>query len=117
MTTVPYLTHPLPLTSPPPYSRAATADCLNGIAYNSSDGTYLLTGKLWPKYYRVRFGSSSRGDGASADSNGGNGGSADAGQKNDTIAGSEQKNDSDSGSRRKGRGSSGGGRMFRHRKI
>ena len=25
--------------------------CANGIAYNSSDGTFILTGKWWPRYY------------------------------------------------------------------
>ena len=28
---------------------------LNGIAYDTSDQTFLLTGKLWPKLFRVRF--------------------------------------------------------------
>ena len=28
---------------------------LNGIACDPSDGTFLLTGKLWPKLFRVRF--------------------------------------------------------------
>ena len=28
---------------------------LNGIAYDSSDQTFLITGKLWPKVFRVRF--------------------------------------------------------------
>lgn len=28
---------------------------LNGIAHDSSNGTFLLTGKLWPKLFRVRF--------------------------------------------------------------
>jgi glutamine cyclotransferase len=28
---------------------------LNGIAYDPSDGTFLLTGKLWPKLFRVRI--------------------------------------------------------------
>lgn len=28
---------------------------LNGIAHDPSDGTFLLTGKLWPKLFRVRF--------------------------------------------------------------
>ncbi len=28
---------------------------LNGIAYDASDDTYLLTGKLWPAMFRVRF--------------------------------------------------------------
>jgi glutaminyl-peptide cyclotransferase len=30
-------------------------DVLNGIAYRPSTGTYLLTGKLWPKLFEVRF--------------------------------------------------------------
>jgi len=30
-------------------------DVLNGIAYDSSDKTFLITGKLWPKIFRVRF--------------------------------------------------------------
>ena len=28
---------------------------LNGIAYDPADRTFLLTGKLWPKLFRVRF--------------------------------------------------------------
>lgn len=37
-----------------PYKlRSKTADCLNGIAYNTTDGTILLTGKLWPHYYKT----------------------------------------------------------------
>jgi glutamine cyclotransferase len=28
---------------------------LNGIAHDPGDGTFLLTGKLWPKLFRVRF--------------------------------------------------------------
>ena len=36
--------------------RSPHADCLNGIAYNAVDGTFLLTGKKWPKYYSVNFG-------------------------------------------------------------
>lgn len=39
----------------PHNSRHPKADCLNGIAYDSSDGTMLLTGKLWPSYYRINF--------------------------------------------------------------
>lgn len=35
--------------------RAKTADCLNGIAYNKTDDTFLLTGKLWPNYYNTKF--------------------------------------------------------------
>jgi glutamine cyclotransferase len=30
---------------------------LNGIAYDPSDKTFLITGKLWPKLFRVKFGS------------------------------------------------------------
>jgi len=32
-----------------------SADVLNGIAYDPADATFLLTGKLWPKIFRVRF--------------------------------------------------------------
>ena len=28
---------------------------LNGIAYDASDRTFLITGKLWPKVFRVKF--------------------------------------------------------------
>jgi len=28
---------------------------LNGIAYDPADGTFLVTGKLWPKMFRVKF--------------------------------------------------------------
>lgn len=31
-------------------------DVLNGIAYDPADRTFLITGKLWPKLFRVRFG-------------------------------------------------------------
>lgn len=37
----------------PKNRRAPTADCLNGIAFDPKAGHFLLTGKLWPKYYRV----------------------------------------------------------------
>jgi len=37
----------------PRNKRSRTADCLNGIAYDTSDKTFLLTGKLWDKYYKV----------------------------------------------------------------
>lgn len=30
-------------------------DVLNGIAHDPADGTFLITGKLWPKLFRVRF--------------------------------------------------------------
>jgi len=31
------------------------ADVFNGIAHDPADGTFLVTGKLWPKLFRVRF--------------------------------------------------------------
>jgi glutamine cyclotransferase len=34
---------------------SAAADVLNGIAYDASDGTFLITGKNWPWMFRVRF--------------------------------------------------------------
>jgi len=37
-----------------PLERHADA-VLNGIAYDPSDKTFLITGKLWPKVFRVRF--------------------------------------------------------------
>ena len=37
-----------------PAERAGT-DVLNGIAYDPSNDTFLLTGKLWPFVFRVRF--------------------------------------------------------------
>lgn len=39
----------------PMTSRSKTADCLNGIAYNSTSGRFLLTGKWWPNYFDVRL--------------------------------------------------------------
>ena len=30
-------------------------DVLNGIAHDPADGTFLITGKLWPKIFKVRF--------------------------------------------------------------
>lgn len=39
----------------PKSSRSHKADCLNGIAYDPIQKNFLLTGKLWPKYYRVHF--------------------------------------------------------------
>jgi glutamine cyclotransferase len=30
-------------------------DVLNGIAYDPTSKTFLITGKLWPKLFRVRF--------------------------------------------------------------
>lgn len=37
-----------------PAERTGT-DVLNGIAYDASNDTFLITGKLWPKMFRVRF--------------------------------------------------------------
>lgn len=37
-----------------PSERVGT-DVLNGIAYDPADQTFLITGKLWPKMFRVRF--------------------------------------------------------------
>ena len=31
------------------------SDVLNGIAYKPETGTFLITGKLWPKLFEVRF--------------------------------------------------------------
>jgi glutamine cyclotransferase len=39
----------------PQRKRAPKADCLNGIAYDSKDNTFFLTGKYWPKYYRIKL--------------------------------------------------------------
>jgi glutaminyl-peptide cyclotransferase len=36
----------------------ATADVLNGIAHKPETGTFLITGKLWPKLFEVHFASS-----------------------------------------------------------
>ena len=30
-------------------------DVLNGIAYDAATKTFLITGKLWPKLFRVKF--------------------------------------------------------------
>jgi len=37
-----------------PAERAGT-DVLNGIAYDPADQTFLITGKLWPRVFRVQF--------------------------------------------------------------
>ena len=39
----------------PQRSRPKRADCFNGIAYNKTDETFILTGKFWPKYFRVKI--------------------------------------------------------------
>jgi glutaminyl-peptide cyclotransferase len=36
-------------------SEAAGADVLNGIAYDPADGVFYITGKRWPKLFKVRF--------------------------------------------------------------
>jgi glutamine cyclotransferase len=38
-----------------PLERQSPDQVLNGIAYDPSDRTFLITGKLWPKLFRVRF--------------------------------------------------------------
>ena len=38
---------------------SASADVLNGIAYNHDSETFLITGKLWPAMFEVTFGKSS----------------------------------------------------------
>jgi glutamine cyclotransferase len=35
-------------------AEAEGTDVLNGIAHDPADGTFLLTGKYWPKVFRVR---------------------------------------------------------------
>merc|ERR1711871_436698 len=35
--------------------RTKTADCLNGIAYDKTNGLFYVTGKLWPKLFAVLF--------------------------------------------------------------
>ncbi len=35
--------------------RAPGADVLNGIAWDARDGTLLVTGKRWPRLYRLRL--------------------------------------------------------------
>ena len=37
----------------PKRSRTTKADCLNGIAYDADSNRFLLTGKLWDKYYWI----------------------------------------------------------------
>lgn len=43
------------LLSPEERRRIGSEAILNGIAFDPSNNTYLLTGKLWPKLFRVRF--------------------------------------------------------------
>jgi glutamine cyclotransferase len=37
-----------------PVERQGT-DVLNGVAYDAKDQTFLITGKWWPKLFRVKF--------------------------------------------------------------
>ena len=37
----------------PKATRSKSADCLNGIAYNNVTNEFMLTGKVWPRYYTV----------------------------------------------------------------
>jgi len=39
----------------PKNKRPKTADCFNGIAFNATDRSLMLTGKYWDKYYRVNL--------------------------------------------------------------
>jgi glutaminyl-peptide cyclotransferase len=39
----------------PKNKRTYKADVMNGIAYDPANKQFLLTGKLWPKYFRVHF--------------------------------------------------------------
>jgi glutaminyl-peptide cyclotransferase len=43
------------LLSPTERAGLAREAILNGIAYDAADHTFLVTGKLWPKLFRVRF--------------------------------------------------------------
>jgi glutaminyl-peptide cyclotransferase len=38
-----------------PLERSSSDMVLNGIAYDAQDQTFLITGKLWPKLFRVKF--------------------------------------------------------------
>jgi len=37
------------------YAEYPGADSMNGIAYDQFDSAFLMTGKLWPKLFKVRF--------------------------------------------------------------
>jgi glutamine cyclotransferase len=39
----------------PKSKRIPEADCLNGIAFNTSSNTFLVTGKNWPLYYEIEL--------------------------------------------------------------
>ena len=37
----------------PQQTRARGSDCFNGIAYNTTDGSFVVTGKKWDRHFRV----------------------------------------------------------------
>jgi glutamine cyclotransferase len=39
----------------PRKTRNSHADCLNGIAYNEKEKSFLITGKFWSKYFHINF--------------------------------------------------------------
>ena len=43
------------LLSPEERAALRSEAILNGIAYDPSDGTFLLTGKLWPKLFEIKL--------------------------------------------------------------
>ncbi len=47
--------HAASLLSPTERAALASGATLNGIAYDEATETFLVTGKLWPKLFRVRF--------------------------------------------------------------
>ncbi|MEE8408133.1 MAG: glutaminyl-peptide cyclotransferase [Myxococcota bacterium] len=63
-------------------AEAASADMLNGIAFDAATGLFLITGKNWPKLFEVRFGAAiptddggqAGPDGGSSDGSGDSGG-------------------------------------------
>ena len=67
----------------PKQQRSVNADCLNGIAFNSSDRTFLLTGKLWPHYHVVRF--DSEGGGGSSSSSSSSSGAVRSNRRRDEL--------------------------------
>ena len=43
------------LLTPEETAQAGSGGVLNGIAYDPTDGVFLITGKLWPKLFEVEF--------------------------------------------------------------
>lgn len=43
------------VTGEVPLPETTTPDCLNGIAYNREDNTFIVTGKWWPHYYHIKL--------------------------------------------------------------